>query len=516
MEIYDSLSRGHEIRDLSRWVWGIAHHTYAKGLVRSDPKTCTFGASPEWLADRRTLGPEAAFERNEAIARIRRDVAYLSEIHHRIVVLRYFGSRKIREIASELGIPEGTVKWHLSEIRNGFRKEGDERMEPSAKEMMGTLGCAPERLTVGICGDSGKAIHPSMIVNTRLIPQNILLAAYSQPKTTQEIAKELGIPTPYLADEVKLLHDSELLWKTDDDRYSTDFVIQNQVIKSEWYAIIEEMLPWYIETTKSFFDANRRDITGAVAQINELGYNLALWTLIPYAFDPYLAIRPDLAFDRAELPRRKGGGKWIIMASHIEADQVEFYDRYRFTNINGVIRRCADDCWSWALETIWTGFQTYRSNLMLTKWPQARALIDGLVASNLRVDSVDDREAELLAELCNSGMIDCVDGICHLQVLWLDRGQLESLGKVMAGYHEIIRESAVHAYHKFQKVIEKYAPPNVRSQIPTVAMNPVQLICMFILKELNKTGYLCDLKDEDKGRIMILLQGEHGIRTGNA
>jgi RNA polymerase sigma factor (sigma-70 family) len=511
VEIYDSLRRGHEIRDLSKWVWSIAHHTYARGLNQKEKAISTIAAPPEWLADERTLGPEAEFARKDATAEIRRQVAYLSELHHRIVVLRYFRDRRIREIAAALEIPEGTVKWHLSEIRNSFREEGEEGMSSSTKDTMGTIGCAPERLSVGICGDAGNGVHPSMIVNTRLIPQNILLAASASAKTTQEIARETGIPTPYLADEVKLLHDAELLWKADDNRYVTDFVVTNRAMKGEWYSIVEEVLPWYVETTKSFFEANRDEIVDTVNQIEQIGYQQALWTLIPFAFDPYRMIRPGLADDFAELPARKNGGKWIIMASHTETDRDEFDDQYRFTRMNGVIRRCADDCWSWVLETIWTGFQTHRSNLLNLKWPRVRALIDALAASGLRADSVDDREAELFAALCDSGIISSTNGVCRLEVLWLDRGQLESLGVVMARFHETVRESSLDAYHRFRKIITKHAPPHVRSQIPAVAILPVQLICLFALDELSRTGYLPALSSEERNRAMILLQGEQRI-----
>lgn len=511
VEIYESLSRNPTIRDLAKWVWSIAYHTHAKQLNRNERDFVSVGLSPDWFADRHTLGPEAEFVRNEMASEIRHDVAFLSETHHRIIVLRYFRGRKIREIAAALGLPEGTVKWHLSEIRNGFRTKG-EQME-SKNDMIGTLGCAPERLTVGMCGQSGSGVHPSKIVNSRLIPQNILLAAYSQARSTQEIAKELGIPTPYLTDEVKLLHDSELLWKTDDDRYITDFVITNKAMKGEWYAIIEEVLPWYIEETVTFFDVHRKELSEIIPQVEGAAYGHRLWTLIPFAFDPYQMIRPELSDDFAEFPSRKDGGKWIIMASHHETDQDDFYRRYRFTNMNGVMRRWSDGCESWALETTWTGFQTHRQNLLMSKWPQIHVLIDRLVSSDLRVDSINERDAELFADLSEAGILHSADGVCTIDVLWLDRQQLDSLNAVMAKYHEMMRESALREHHRFQQIVAKFAPTNVRSQVPAVAMLPVQLIAMFILNELSNTGSLPTLNERDKKRSMILLQGENRLRS---
>ena len=508
VEIFDSLSKKPEIRNLEKWVWSIAHHTYAKYVTRNDRTISTIGIPMEWIADLRTIGPEAEFARNEATAEIRRNVAYLSETHNRIVVMRYFQNKKIREIAVALGIPEGTVKWHLSEIRNGFRTDGEKQMNTSK---MGVLGCAPEKLSVGMCGTGGSGVHPSQIVNSRLIPQNILLAAYAQAMSTQEIAKELDIPTPYLADEIKLLCDSELLWKTDDDRYITDFVIMNKAMRNEWYAVVEENLQRYVEETKLFFNDARDEIIGIIPQVDNMGYDLALWTLIPFAFDPHQLIQPDLADEFSELPARKDGGRWIIMASHHGADHDGSDNRYQFTNMNGAMMRWADGCNSWALETIWTGFQTHRQNLLMSKWPQIRVLIDSLIASDCRIDAVDKHDVELFAELSDSGFLHSDNGICNLEVLWVDTKQLTSLGAIMAKYHEIMRDSAVSVYHRFQKIVEQHAPSNVRSQIPAVAMLPVRLIGMFILNDLSRSGYLKTLNEQEKKQIMILLQGKHRI-----
>lgn len=50
---------------------------------------------------------------------IRRALASISEVQREAVVLAYFGGRTYREVASELGIPEGTAKTRL---RDGLMK----------------------------------------------------------------------------------------------------------------------------------------------------------------------------------------------------------------------------------------------------------------------------------------------------------------------------------------------------------------------------------------------------------
>lgn len=67
--------------------------------------------SPEDLSD-------AAAERNDVILAI----GQLDESEREIAVMFYIYGIKIKEIADELSMPVGTVKWHLSQIRTKLSK----------------------------------------------------------------------------------------------------------------------------------------------------------------------------------------------------------------------------------------------------------------------------------------------------------------------------------------------------------------------------------------------------------
>lgn len=60
-------------------------------------------------------GPEEFAERDE----VRTALAGLSDLQREAIVLAYFGGRTYREVADELGIPEGTAKTRL---RDGLLK----------------------------------------------------------------------------------------------------------------------------------------------------------------------------------------------------------------------------------------------------------------------------------------------------------------------------------------------------------------------------------------------------------
>ena len=96
------------------WVCSIAKN-HAVSLVRR--YACTATEVSLDLSD----GLEPA-DRSAEDADIREAVDSLSDVLRRTVKLHYFDGYSVKEIASILGVPEGTVKWRLSEARKQLRK----------------------------------------------------------------------------------------------------------------------------------------------------------------------------------------------------------------------------------------------------------------------------------------------------------------------------------------------------------------------------------------------------------
>ena len=94
----------------------------------------------------------------------------------------------------------------------------------------------PSRLVIGINGKLGNDGSPFSLTD-RIIPQNLLLAAYERPKTIEELSEELGIARPYLEEEVQLLLDGELLRRTA-DAVQTDFII---IDRAQILAVLKEI-----------------------------------------------------------------------------------------------------------------------------------------------------------------------------------------------------------------------------------------------------------------------------------
>ena len=101
-----------DIGDVNKFIWTIAHNALSN--YYRDSAKGTIGISIDEYAeviadpDSMTDGDEKA----ETIRRLQNEIAYLSKLQRKIVIAYYFENRKQSDIAKDLDIPLGTVKWH--------------------------------------------------------------------------------------------------------------------------------------------------------------------------------------------------------------------------------------------------------------------------------------------------------------------------------------------------------------------------------------------------------------------
>lgn len=149
---------------------------------------------------------------------VREAVAYLAKNYREVIVRYYMNGQSVSQIASELGIPEGTVKSRLHLGRDHVKK-GISDMEKYTKQSY-----SPITLHISYSGNPGLNGEPITLIKNDLIAQNILWLAYSKPVTIEEIALSIGIPAAYVEPIVQKLVDGELMKKVGNKVY-TDFMI---------------------------------------------------------------------------------------------------------------------------------------------------------------------------------------------------------------------------------------------------------------------------------------------------
>jgi len=187
------------VRDADKfegWLWSVANNTlrsFRRGKGREREffsEELTENVTSQAYCD------EYAFERaelSEVYETLRKNVAYLSATYRDIIVMHYYDNATCKEISEKLNIPEGTVSYRLSVGRKKLKKEHTAMNQTALK---------PAKLN--LYANGSYAGFPSMYINDAL-SKNILLKAYRQPKTAEELAKALGVPAFYIEDRIEML-----------------------------------------------------------------------------------------------------------------------------------------------------------------------------------------------------------------------------------------------------------------------------------------------------------------------
>lgn len=121
MRAFRALIVKEDVADMGKFIWMVAHNTlinYYRDTAKSIVGVPVDEVS-ELIADPNSLMDED--DNTESIHRLQAEIAYLSKLQRRIVIAYYFENSKQRDIASELGISLGTVKWHLFEAKKELK-----------------------------------------------------------------------------------------------------------------------------------------------------------------------------------------------------------------------------------------------------------------------------------------------------------------------------------------------------------------------------------------------------------
>lgn len=252
--------------------------------------------------------PEAD-DSGEALERLQYEIAYLSKLQRRIVIAYYYENRKQTEIASELGISPGTVKWHLFEARKKL-KRGMDMIRKSSELKFNPIHF--ERY--GFAGSVGKNGFCREILRSAL-SQNVLYSVWQEGKTISEIADELGVSPVYVESEAEYLEENGFLLRQG-VRYLCNILIEEP---SEEFCRMQEELyqkaaglfanELYEELLRSELLENGSILGGGLDETAENkgkpDRNFILWTLVPYiaacsdeekkriSFEEVASLRPD-------------------------------------------------------------------------------------------------------------------------------------------------------------------------------------------------------------------------------
>lgn len=209
-ELYRSLLAAGKIYNIDGYVWRISAHVYSK-FVSS--KKQHQGISIDGMDI--PFHDEYFSDEDEELLRLRREISFLSKVRREIVYSYYYENKSITAISSAMKLPVGTVKWHLNKARNDL-KEGF-----VMERKIGKLGLKPIKATdFGHSGNPGANGGPEFYLGDSL-NLNIVYSVYRNPKTTEEIAEELGATPVLIEEKIDFLESNGFLVKQSKNRYTT-------------------------------------------------------------------------------------------------------------------------------------------------------------------------------------------------------------------------------------------------------------------------------------------------------
>ena len=216
LEILTSLSRGSIVGDEKAWVWKITRNHYAKWARRK--RELIENSSDELTEDcaDSSLVEEDIVKREE-VELLHRELSLLSNDYRYIVCEYYFNNRSLSDISASINLPLGTVKRKIYECRKNL-SEGMKMARNYGKRSF-----APENITFVQNWNPSTGADGSRYLS-RIAPQNILLEAYDNPCTAEDLSLELGIAMPYMEEEIKILKEADLLI-CENGKYKTNMVI---------------------------------------------------------------------------------------------------------------------------------------------------------------------------------------------------------------------------------------------------------------------------------------------------
>ena len=305
------------IENESKFIWTIAHNALSN-YYRDTAKRIV-GVSIDEAAEV-IQDTDSVFDiddNTDTLRRLQSEIAYLSKLQRKIVIAYYFENRKQADIAKGLGIPLGTVKWHLFEAKKDL-KRGMDTMRKTSE-----LKFNPIKFhSFGINGSVGTQSANELF--RFALAQNICYCVRNEAKTIHEIADALGVSPVYVETEVDFLAEYEYLKQTQ-DKYIVNFIIseptaellvmQDAMYKkaAELFAndLYEELMSSGILDDESVF-CNQM-LPGSTREKPLRDKNFLLWSLVPYiaamsgeklmdntiSFEEVATVRPDGAHNIA-------------------------------------------------------------------------------------------------------------------------------------------------------------------------------------------------------------------------
>lgn len=457
---------------------------------------------------------EADYIKREELELLKREVAWLGKRHREIVLLHYYHNKKLAEIAEMLDLPEGTVKWHLSDAKK-ILKKGMKKVRTE-----GTLGLEPiELIHMGNMGSPGPRGDTNSFLNSKL-RQNIAYAAYFEPKTIEEIAKELNVSPVFIEDEVEYLEEWGFLDLMPGQKYRTNIYIDctpyevmlsfRELATQVANMICEEYIPELIKWAK---DYPKADI-----YIPDDDINYFFWLLVPLALTHNTMSNIDwgMLVRMNYIVQRKDGGSYAAVATRYQEEVEKILEK---EYICGPMCAWERDVplYAWSLGTKMSDREPgWEDNLdsdyvslvmvMNGKMPKTEAVLDKYVRlyeRGLLRQGDDSVNVIVVKERPVNGFFADIEK--NQTVKWEDAAG--SLGKYIPQMGEEVLAKIDKLCEQRVQIEKQYYPKHMHVMLETLR-KAKKINVIMVIEELLKRGILKPLTEDQKKGVMTVVYSE--------
>ncbi|MBT3274586.1 MAG: sigma-70 family RNA polymerase sigma factor [Spirochaetales bacterium] len=220
----------HEPERVASWIALVAKNT-AIDFVRCrdrNPPTVFFGEGNTHKLDPelylRRYCPEASYLQSEKRVMVRDAVERIDRDYRTLIKAFYFGGNSIKQISKESGIPEGTIKWRLSQARQKLKEE----ISMETTQTRATDSGIVELYCETIWGSNGNDRElQGRTVCASLLSKQILFAIRKAGKNVHQICQEVDAKTVYVEDHLSQMVAADVVTQRN-DRFKANCILLDE------------------------------------------------------------------------------------------------------------------------------------------------------------------------------------------------------------------------------------------------------------------------------------------------
>ena len=271
--LYEALrviASGKEFVSFHSWYWKMARNKYADYIASKQNSALPIEIAGGMAAE--MPQPIENIIAAEDISQLNFSLSRLASIHREIIVRFYLKEQSVRQIASELDIPEGTVKRRLFDAKKTLKERFDNMNN------IGKTAYAPAEVE-WFWGYEAKP--PAMLMHSSNIYPQIMVICRNEAKTVNEIADEMGVAPVYLEEMIEKMVNADLLVSPAKGKYIADCCIfpKETYIKAKIYANKLFHEKGYAEKITDILIKLKDKITGFDFYGNDFDYGYLMWIL---------------------------------------------------------------------------------------------------------------------------------------------------------------------------------------------------------------------------------------------